>query len=217
MNETHSHRKHPELVKPVNSENTPVLAGLILAGGESRRMGFDKSVIPYHGMPHSEYMWNLLKKFTPDVYLSSHPLRTPDTGIPLIKDTFLDLGPYGGVLSAFRFQPNNAWFAVACDIPMLDEQLLSELIESRDPSKVATCFHDPSTGLPEPLITIWEPKAYQILLQNLGQGVSCLRKVLINTDSKKINTGNPERLRNANTPEESERFKKMMTSFPEDK
>ena len=55
---------------------------------------------------------------------------------------------------------------------------------------------------PEPLITIWEPKSYPLLLQYLGQGYSCPRKVLINTEVKLVEPPEKKELFNANHPEE---------------
>ena len=190
------------LLKVELSESIPELNGLVLVGGESSRMGKDKSTIEYHGLPQSDFMVNLMGNYVSKVYLSCHPDRVPQTNHPVITDTFLDLGPYGGVLSAFRHDPKVAWLVVACDLPMLDDSILSQLMTERDPSKVATCFHDPSTGAPEPLIAIWEPRAYPILLQFLSQGFSNLRQSLIDTDSKQIHNVNAQALKNANTPEE---------------
>lgn len=210
MKESSNHQKHPSLARPDWTDSVPGLSGLVLCGGESRRMGIDKGSIDYHGMPQADYLAQLLNDFTATAYLSCHPDRIPASKVSVITDSFLDLGPYGGVLSAFRFDPNTAWLVVACDLPMLDGTMMSALISQRDPGKIATCFHDPATGFPEPLITIWEPRAYPVLLQFLSQGYSCLRKVLINTDVKMINAVDPELLRNANTPEESFRLRELL-------
>jgi molybdopterin-guanine dinucleotide biosynthesis protein A len=121
-----------------------------------------------------------------------------------IVDTFTGLGPFGGILSAFRYDPNCAYLSIPCDVPFIDESLIRNLIEHRDTSKVATCFHNKETDFPEPLITIWEPKAYSRLLYFLSLGYSCPRKVLINSDIKEIDPPHELSLFNANTPEESE-------------
>ena len=55
----------------------------------------------------------------------------------------------------------------------------------------------------EPLITIYEPKAYPILLSYLAQGYSCPRKVLINSEVEIIEVDD-NLIRNINTPEEYE-------------
>jgi molybdopterin-guanine dinucleotide biosynthesis protein A len=210
MDDSRTHQKHAPLVKSTWGESIPGINGLVLAGGLSSRMGKDKTTIEYHGIPQRDYMVQLLSGFVSQVFISCHPDRVPVTDHPVLKDTFLDLGPMGGVLSAFRFDPNSAWLAVACDIPMLDEKIIAYLIEQRDPLKVATCFYNPEAGFPEPLLTIWEPRAYPVLLQYLGQGRSCLRKSLINADTKQLSIDHPEILRNANTPEESQSMQRLL-------
>ena len=59
----------------------------------------------------------------------------------------------------------------------------------------------------EPLITIYEPKAYPILLQYLAQGYSCPRKMLINSDVEIVEIDDAF-IRNINTPEEFESAKR---------
>jgi molybdopterin-guanine dinucleotide biosynthesis protein A len=57
------------------------------------------------------------------------------------------------------------------------------------------------------LITIYEPKAYPILLQYLAQGYSCPRKMLINSEVEIVEVED-DFIRNINTPEEFETAKK---------
>ncbi|RMD74402.1 MAG: molybdopterin-guanine dinucleotide biosynthesis protein MobA, partial [Bacteroidetes bacterium] len=125
-------------------------------------------------------------------------------GAPLLADSFLDLGPFGAILSAFRQNPNAAWLVVACDLPLLDAATLDFLIAARRPGKVATAFRSPTSDFPEPLIAIYEPPAYGRLLQFLAMGYSCPRKMLINSEVALIEAPRPDALRNANTPEERE-------------
>lgn len=183
----------------------PSLKGLVFAGGLSTRMGKDKGAIDYHGKAQREYAADLLNNYCDETFLSVQEGQQFDTNYGLIHDSFRELGPYGGLLSAFRQDPNTAWVAVACDIPLLDNETLQLLVESRDTSKMATCFHNPATEFPEPLITIWEPRAYPVLLQFLGLGYSCPRKVLINNEVHEVHLERPEVLANVNTPEEHEK------------
>ena len=86
-------------------------------------------------------------------------------------------------------------------MPYLEETSIAQLVENRNPSKLATCFHNPDTNFPEPLITIWEPRAYPVLLEFLSQGYSCPRKVLINTDIQEIQMQDLRQMTNVNDPE----------------
>ena len=190
------------------AENTiiPSIKGLVLAGGQSLRMGEDKGLINYHGKPQ----WAVLTDFFKTLNIESYVSIRSEQNLQLfdnqrvITDSFSDLGPFGAILSAFRTDPNAAWLVVACDLPLLDLATLKTLIANRNKSKIATTFRSPESveGFPEPLITIWEPKSYAILLQFLAQGVSCPRKVLINSETNIIDPSVPTVLMNANTPEE---------------
>jgi molybdopterin-guanine dinucleotide biosynthesis protein A len=190
----------------------PVLNGLVLAGGQSQRMGFDKGNINWHGKPQRYHMADMLKPFCTEVFIS-HRIgqhNETDQQYPVLEDTFTGLGPFGAILSAFREKPDSAWLVIACDLPLMDEATLRNLVAWRNSSSVATAYHSPVTDFPEPLITIWEPKSYPILLSYLAQGYSCPRKVLINTDITLLNAPDPEALTNVNTPEELEKIKRII-------
>ncbi|MEL7123399.1 MAG: NTP transferase domain-containing protein [Bacteroidota bacterium] len=190
----------------------PKIKGLVLAGGKSRRMGQDKGLINYHGTPQRDYAANILSPFCKEVYISCRPdqLEQIKSPYPLLADSFLDLGPLGAILSAFRFDPESAWLVVACDLPLLEPQSIEQLIAERNYSKTATAFLNPELGFPEPLITLWEPKSYPITLQFLAQGYSSLRKVLINSDVEVIEAQNQEWLKNVNSPEDKEELLKRL-------
>lgn len=186
--------------------SSPPLYGLVLAGGRSLRMGQDKGLINYHGKPQREYAADLLSAVCEKTFLSCRPEQaaTMDSTYPTLPDTFADLGPYGAILSAFREHPNAAWLVIACDLPLLDASTLQQLVQARQPSKIATAFKSPAQdGMPEPLIAIWEPKSYMVLLQFLAQGYSCPRKVLLNSDVHLIEPAKQEALTNVNSPEEA--------------
>lgn len=193
--------------------NLPTLKGLVLAGGKSQRMGEDKGQLQYHGKAQSVHEADLLSDFCDGTFISSATkLTSGKTNYKHIVDTFIGLGPYGGILSAFREDPNAAWLSLACDLPYLSKSTLSQLVTSRNPSKLATCFYNPETDFPEPLITIWEPKAYPVLLEFLAQGYSCPRKVLINSDIEMITMDRVIEMKNANTPDEREEAIRFLTS-----
>ena len=127
----------------------------------------------------------------------------------VIEDKFIGLGPFGAICSAFQYDPNTAWLVLATDLPYADEKLIRRLIQERDPSKVATALKGKSKQFPEPLITIWEPKSYPMMLQFLAQGISCPRKVLINSDVKLVEVDD-DFITNVNTPEEFSAVKKSL-------
>ncbi len=183
----------------------PVLRGLVLAGGRSERMHTDKGALRYHGAADQrQHTAALLAEFCADVRVSVRPDQAAGlpAGLVPLPDTFLGLGPLGGLLSAFQADPNAAWLVLACDLPLLTRATLEFLVENRRPARVATALQSPWNDFPEPLVTIWEPRAYGQLLRFLGMGYSCPRKALINSDIELLLPPVPGELRNVNTPQE---------------
>lgn len=192
--------------------NRPVINGLVLAGGKSIRMGQDKGGIEWHGKPQRSYMAQLLQPFCAEVFISARADQAADLGneFPVLTDTFLELGPMGAILSAFRQFPDHAWLVVACDLPLLDHATIDFLNQARQPKYYATAFQSPQNQMPEPLVAIWEPKSYPALLSFLAQGYSCPRKVLMNTNTQVVEAPEPAALTNVNTPEELEQIKRLL-------
>jgi molybdopterin-guanine dinucleotide biosynthesis protein A len=186
--------------------NRPPIQGLVLAGGNSVRMGTDKGLLDYFGKSQREYSVEMLERLNLKTFLSVRKEQNLEQK-NVIEDAFLGLGPFGAICSAFQYDPNVAWLALATDLPFVDEKLIRRLLEKRDPSKVATAIKGKGKEFPEPLITIWEPRAYPIMLQFLAKGVSCPRKVLINTDILHVEVED-DFIQNVNTPEEFSAVKK---------
>lgn len=192
--------------------NFPKLNGLVLAGGKSQRMGNPKDKINWHGKEQRYFAADLLAPFCNEVFISCRKdqLENFDPNYNALTDTFLNMGPFGGILSALRSQRDKAWLVVACDLPLLDKKSLEFLIENRNIEKAATTYESPFDGLPEPLITIWEPKSYPLLLNFLGSGITCPRKVLISSDTLILKPGNPDSLMNVNTPEDMTKAQEIL-------
>lgn len=215
--------KITEHISKLITKTTPPIKGLILTGGKSTRMGADKSELEYHGKPQKQFVKELLEDQGFETFysvrhfdssqgdnkqqnvISSAVEKSPS--LNHIPDSFLNLGPFGGICSAFQKDPNAAWFVLATDLPFINQKLVRLLLEKRNPSKVATAVKGNQKQFPEPLVTIFEPKAYPILLQYLAQGYSCPRKMLINSDIEIVEVDD-DLIRNINTPEEYEVAKK---------
>ena len=181
-------------------ERIAPLQGLVLAGGKSSRMGQDKTLLEYHGKTQVEFTVDLLQKNLLKTFVSVAQNQELDN-FEIIQDKFVDLGSFGAICSAFQYNPNKAWLVLATDLPFVDHNLIQLLLKHRNPKKIATAIKGKSKQFVEPLITIYEPKAYPILLSYLAQGYSCPRKVLINSDVEIVEVDDTL-IRNINTPEE---------------
>lgn len=182
--------------------STPRINGLVLAGGKSSRMGRDKSLLTIHAQPQRLHLFNLLKGFCAEVYLSCKDAGDVPPELHPIADQFQIDSPLNGILSAFTNNPEAAWLTVAVDMPLVDASAIEALIKHRDPGKIATCFRDSDGHKPEPLLTLWEPRGFPLLLSFHEQGNISPRKFLMENDIKLLTAPDRKVLVNVNSEEE---------------
>jgi len=191
------------------------LYGLVLAGGKSTRMKKDKSLLEYHGKTQTEHCFDLLSVHCDKVFISNREDQSKLCGHkqhPQIHDTFLNIGPLGGILSAMKAYPDTTWLVMACDLPFVTCKTIETLIKKRNPLKLATAYQSAHNDLPEPLCAIYEPKSLSRLLEFLEDGCTCPRKILINSDIQMIPQDKKTSLDNINNPQE---YKKALVSIEE--
>lgn len=180
--------------------------GLLVLGGKSSRMGQDKGELVYRNKPQRFAVQEMLTEVCSNTtYVSVAKEQYLDMD-NRIEDSFMGLGPMGGILSAFKQLPDAAFLVLPNDLPNMTASKLSELIAQRDPSKYATAFIGETKDFPEPLVCIYEPRAYRRLLEFMALGYACPRKMLINSDVKVIRI-EEEFIENANSPEDYKRLK----------
>lgn len=188
--------------------------GLVLAGGKSTRMGNDKTVIAWHGREQRYYMADMLNKFCEKVFIScrEEQVTEVDPEYDVLTDAVDGKGPLGAILTAFNAHPDKAWLIVASDLPLLDKETISFLLHHREKDNMATTFESPHDGLPEPLITLWEPKAFNSIQSLMQENMSCPRKVLMRNIEQVtvIKPSNPDALINANTPEDAAKVRQLL-------
>jgi molybdopterin-guanine dinucleotide biosynthesis protein A len=193
-------------------EITPKVAGLLLAGGKSSRMGVDKAnlVYPPRTIPQWRHGFQLLADCCDDVYLSvrsNQNLEGWEQGLgTLIADNGESEGPLSGMCAAAS-RNTLPLLVVACDLPLLDGAILRTLLAARDGSD-CVAYRSSTDGLPEPLCALYEPAFFPIWEQALGSGQRCPRKLLMQNASRVrlLDLERPDALDNANSPEDFARL-----------
>lgn len=181
------------------------LYGLVLAGGESQRMGRDKAALTYHGKPQLQWAYELLQTVCAKTFVSVRPDQCAEPTracLPQIVDTQPGIGPMAGISAALNQHPNVAWLVLACDLPFLSSEALAHLIAQRDTTRIATAYRSSHDGLPEPLCAIWEPASHESITSWIALGKQCPRKLLINSSIALVEQLDPHGLDNINTPDE---------------
>ncbi len=184
---------------------TDTVYGLVLAGGESRRMGRDKALLVRDGHSQLAHIAALLDGITERVYVSSRQEQQDDperSRFENIVDRYEGIGPIAGILSAMDAHPDANWLVVACDLPNIDEATLSFLIDNSNSKQPFTAFKSNYDSLPEPLCALYRCGSDAIVRRFVEDGIVCPRKILIRSDTLLLEQPNPVALDNINTPDD---------------
>jgi molybdopterin-guanine dinucleotide biosynthesis protein A len=184
---------------------TETIYGLVLAGGESRRMGRDKALLIRDGRSQLAHIAALLEGITERVYVSSRQEQQDDperSRFENIVDRYAGIGPVAGILSAMDAHPDINWLVVACDLPNINATTLSFLLEKSDPKQLFTAFKSNYDGLPEPLCALYRSGSDAIIRRFVEDGIVCPRKILIRSDTQLLEQPDPAALDNINTPDD---------------
>lgn len=187
------------------------LNGLILAGGQSARMGEDKSLIKYRSEPQVVHVFKLLQGFVSDTYVSIRKGQKLDFTDKVIEDSFDAHGPLNGLLSAHETDRSRAWLVLAVDLPFISNSTIDRLIQERDQNMLATALMGTEKGLPEPLIAIWEPEALELLESHYLNGKDVFPSRFLNDNQiKLVKSINEEELFNVNDKLDLNKAKSMI-------
>ena len=118
------------------------LIGAILAGGQSRRMGQDKALLPLGESKTGqstllEYMFNKLQAcdLFDEIIICRDPKAQRPPGLEAIRflaDLLPDRGPLGALYTLAEHYPSQRALVVPVDMPLLDCALLKQLVSTAD-------------------------------------------------------------------------------------
>ncbi len=191
---------------PFKTVKTSALYGLVLAGGESRRMNRDKALINYHGYPQYEYVYRLLSPYCEKVWISCKTADQYPLNCISDKEQFSGIGPCAGLLSAFESYPAS-WVVVAIDYPFFGQKEVEWLCRERNALAPATVCFNATTGFFEPFLGIYEGYFFSQINALLPEAGYSLQKILSAFPVKKIIPDDYKVIRSINTLEEYQALK----------
>jgi len=183
---------------------TPVY-GLVLSGGQSKRMGQDKALLKRDGQSQLTYMMALLEPLVERVFVSTREEQKDESErrqFAQIIDQYDDMGPLAGILSAMDEYPDVDWFVVACDLPNIGIDTIRHLLAKRSVEHPFTAYVSSHDGLPEPLCAIYRSGGSETVRAFADVGIHCPRKILIRSDTCLVEQLDPASLDNINTPDD---------------
>jgi molybdopterin-guanine dinucleotide biosynthesis protein A len=113
------------------------ISAVLLAGGQSRRMGRDKATIPFRGKPLWQIQLDLLHKLQPaEIFVSARtdPIwRPPD--LTFVPDEPPSRGPLSGLTATLARIRSSHLLVLAIDMPFMNEDHLRYLCDKIKPDR----------------------------------------------------------------------------------
>jgi molybdenum cofactor guanylyltransferase/molybdopterin-guanine dinucleotide biosynthesis protein MobB len=112
----------------------PTVTGVILAGGQARRMkGQDKGLLEFNGQPLIKKTLTTLAAQVDDIVINAN--RNIELyqsfSYPVIRDDLADFqGPLAGMLTAMQSAKTDYILTVPCDCPSISKQLRQRMMET---------------------------------------------------------------------------------------
>jgi FdhD protein len=183
------------------------VSGVILAGGKSSRMGSNKALLPYKGGRFIEAIHRQLSEIFEEVLLvTNNPEQYEFLPCRKVADLFPGAGALAGIHSGLYHSANPAIFAVACDMPYLNNELVRHLAGRADAGSVL--IPEGPAGL-EPLHAVYGKGCLAAIEETLIHGEKRILSFFDRVKTIKINTEqiagfDPSfaSFSNINTPEE---------------
>jgi molybdopterin-guanine dinucleotide biosynthesis protein A len=182
----------------------------VQAGGESRRMGQDKALMPFLGRPLIQQVVNRLAPIAAELIVTTnHPNDYRFLGLPLFPDLKPGHGALGGLYTALSSAAGEVVAVVACDMPFASASLIEAASRLLVQEEADVVIPDSGGGL-EPMHAVYRretciPAIEAAIEADLWKLISWFPQVKVRIlQPDEVKTYDPSGLAfwNLNTPEE---------------
>jgi molybdopterin-guanine dinucleotide biosynthesis protein A len=173
--------------------------GLILAGGNSRRMGRDKALLEFDGQTLLDRAIDLLRSLFPQVLLGVRQIRD-GVRLPQVIDDPSGAGPLAGLCAGLAHSRTPWMFVTAVDMPFLCPGVIRELAARRGQGEAVVPV---VRGIPQPLAAYYTATALPTIRAVLSEpGTHSLRSALERLNVVYVHEDRPQGFIDLDTPED---------------
>ena len=187
---------------------------VVLAGGDSRRMGRDKSLLSIDGKPMIEHIMDQLRHNFKHLVISANDIEKFDfLKIPVISDQKEGVGPLMGILSSLEKSKTDYNFVTTCDAPDINFPIVRLMLQTAKDFDAVI----PMTGvdLYEPLFAVYRKSVIDRCHEIIAAGETKISKLFDRINVKYLTLDQPNWYKNINTPEDYDEYN-YYHSLPEE-
>jgi len=175
----------------------------VLAGGQSRQMGRDKSLLPIGGRTLLEHILEQVRPLVDETVIGANDAgKYGFAGSPVVPDEQPGQGPLMGILSVVRAAQHERVLVTACDIPDLSGSFLRMML--RKAHRADIVMPRDSRGRHEPLPAVYTRRSLPAVRAVLARGGRRIVDILDEPDLRVEFVRFPRGAwhRNLNTPDD---------------
>lgn len=183
----------------------PSFCGVILAAGESSRMGRDKALLPIDGATLIERVASRVQLAAGQVSIIAPPDRYRHLRYPVIADVVENCGPLGGVFTALSITESPWNLVVACDMPALTVGFLENLFraaETRDGGDTCDAVVPESAAGLDPLCAVYHRRCLEKAVLAIDRKILKMHDFVSTLQIRRWPVLNARPLENINTPDQ---------------
>jgi len=187
-------------------------SAVVLAGGKSSRMGFDKSTMVLQNKKLIESTIKKLDSLFDDIIISVDSLekKSEFNHAKIVVDKVKGIGPLGGMISALETAQSDKLFVIPCDMPVIDTKYISFMMKYMDDNEIILSekngYFEPFPGFYSKSLI---PRIEELINQNrrsIRSIFECSRtKVISESEWKKLGFSE-EIFTNLNTTQDVEKY-----------
>ena len=187
-------------------------SAVVLAGGKSSRMGFDKSTMVLQNKKLIESTIKKLDSLFDDIIISVDGLekKSEFNHDKIVVDKVKGVGPLGGMISALEMAQSDRLFVIPCDMPVIDIKYISFMMKYMDDNEIILSekngYFEPFPGFYSKSLI---PRIEELINQNrcsIRSIFECSRtKVISESEWKKLGFSE-EIFTNLNTTQDVEKY-----------
>jgi len=180
------------------------ITGIILAGGQSTRMGTDKALLQINGKTLLESALEICRPVCGDILISSNNPEHEKFGYKIIPDEIKNCGPLGGIYSCLKKSDTDWNFIISVDSAFVTKDFVEFLISEIGDSDAIIPIH---TNGKEPLIALFRKNCISVIREKIELNDFKMQHLLNELNTKFVEVGAwiekyPEIFRNINRPED---------------
>lgn len=184
---------------------------IVLAGGTSKRMGIDKSMLPVKGRPIIENICEQLRSGFEKLLISTNERnKFSFLGFEVVSDRVSGKGPLMGIASTLVASDNELNFVVACDIPHIRMTFIRRMLSQAAQGGADIVVPMTRDGQCEPLYAVYRKSVVRIMNEALSKDHRKLTDIFARCEVEFVEL--KASLPNLNTIAKYRQFQKQLTN-----